>query len=168
MIGPVELIVAAFHDEGKASEVLKHLRGLEKEDVILLVNAAILKKDINGKVSLEETEDIRPGKGAVFGAIAGGLIGLLGGSLGVVVGATVGAATGSLAAGKIDMGFPDETLKELQETLKPNSSAILALIQYQWVDRVLVELDKYEVTLFRQSLKDELATQLSGEQSTSD
>jgi uncharacterized membrane protein len=168
MVGPVELIVAAFHDEEKASEVLKHLRILEKEDFILIANAAILKKDINGKVSLEETEDIHPGKGAVFGAIAGGLIGLLGGPLGVVVGATVGAATGGLAAGKIDMGFPDETLKELQETLKPNTSAILALIQYQWVDRVLVELDNYEATLFRQSLKDELATQLSADQNSPD
>jgi uncharacterized membrane protein len=58
------------------------------------------------------------------------------------------------------MGFPDETLNELKGTLKPGSSAILALLQHEWVDRVVQEMEKYHATLFRQALKDELAAQL--------
>jgi uncharacterized membrane protein len=79
----------------------------------------------------------------------------------VIIGAAAGAATGGVAASKIDMGFPDDTLKELRDTLKPDSSAILALIQHQWVDRVVDELDKYGATLFRQALKDEVVSQLA-------
>jgi uncharacterized membrane protein len=134
MIGPIELIVAAFSDESKAAAVLKDLKKLEKDGVILLVNAAVMVKDEKGKVSIKETEDISGGKGALFGAIAGGLIGLLGGPVGVIIGAAAGAATGGVAASKIDMGFPNDTLKELDDSLTPGTSAILALIQHQWVD----------------------------------
>jgi uncharacterized membrane protein len=160
MIGPIELIVAAFNDETRAAAVLKDLKKLEKDGVILLVNAAVMIKNDKGKVSIKETEDVTGGKGALFGAIAGGLIGLLGGPVGVIIGAAAGAATGGIAAGKIDMGFPDDTLKELDDSLTPGSSAILALIQHQWVDAVVSELEKSGAKLFRQALKDELATQL--------
>lgn len=160
MIGPIELIVAAFSDESKAAAVLKDLKKLEKDGVILLVNAAVMVKDEKGKVSIKETEDISGGKGALFGAIAGGLIGLLGGPVGVIIGAAAGAATGGVAASKIDMGFPNDTLKELDDSLTPGTSAILALIQHQWVDTVVSELEKAGAKLFRQALKEELATQL--------
>ena len=164
MIGPVELIVAAFKEEDKAAEVLKTLKQLEKDQVIFLVNAAVMTKDEKGKTSIKETQDVGTGKGALFGAVAGGLVGLLGGPVGVIVGAAAGAATGGIAANKIDMGFPDDTLKELQETLTPGSSAILALIQHEWVDRVVEEMEKYGAALFRQSLKDELVAQLAEEE----
>jgi uncharacterized membrane protein len=168
MIGPVELIVAAFKEEEKAAEVLKTLKQLEKDQVIFLVNAAVMTKDENGKTSIKETQDVGTGKGALFGAVAGGLVGLLGGPVGVIVGAAAGAATGGIAANKIDMGFPDDTLKELQETLTPGSSAILALIQHEWVDRVVEEMEKYGASLFRQSLKDELVAQLAEEEEKSE
>ena len=164
MIGPIELIVAAFNDPAKAGEVLEAMKDLQKEEIFRLLNAAIMVKDRDGKVSIKETEDVGAGKGALAGAIVGGLIGLLGGPVGVVVGAAAGAATGGVAAHKIDMGFPDDTLEELKESLTPNSSAILALIQHQWVDRVVEEMEKAGATLFRQALKDDLAAQLaSGE-----
>jgi len=161
MMGPIELIVAAFGDETKAGAVLKDLKTLEKDGVILLVNAAVMVKDDNGKLSIKETEDISSGKGALFGAIAGGVIGLLGGPVGVIIGAAAGAATGGVAANKIDMGFPNDTLKELESSLTPGSSAILALIQHQWVDTVISELEKAGARIFHQALKEELAAQLA-------
>lgn len=163
MIGPVELVVAAFANEEKAEQVLKSLKKMQKEQVIFLVNAAVMTKDEKGKVSMRETQDVGSGKGALFGAIAGGLVGLIGGPVGVVVGAAAGAATGGVAANRIDMGFPDDTLKELQETLTPGSSAIVALIQHEWVDRVVEELEKEQASLFRQALKDEIVAQLEEE-----
>ena len=73
-----------------------------------------------------------------------------------------------IAANKIDMGFPDDTLKEIQESLTPGSSAILALIQHEWVDRVVEELEKFGASLFRQALKEEIASQLDEEISEDD
>jgi uncharacterized membrane protein len=160
MIGPVELIVAAFNEEIKAGEVLTQLKEMDKNGVIAILNAAVMTKKVNGKITVKETEDVDAKRGAIFGAIAGGLVGLIGGPAGVIVGAAAGAAAGGVAANQIDMGFPNEVLEELQESLQPGSSAIIALIQHEWLDRVLAELENYGAKLFRQTLKEELAAQL--------
>ncbi len=88
---------------------------------------------------------------------------MIGGPAGVVVGAAAGAATGGVAAKKIDMGFPDETLRELQASLKPGSSAVIALIRHKWVDRVIAELENFGAKLFRQTLTDEISAQLEAD-----
>ncbi len=160
MIGPVELIVAAFNEEEKAGEVLSQLKELDKKGVIAILNAAVMKKTAAGKISIKETEDVDAKRGALFGALTGGLVGLLGGPAGVIVGAAAGAAAGGVAANQIDMGFPNEVLEELKESLEAGSSAVIALIQHEWLDRVLAELENYGAKLFRQTLKEEIAAQL--------
>jgi uncharacterized membrane protein len=55
--------------------------------------------------------------------------GLAGKSSAVIVGAAAGAASGGVAAGKIDMGFPDNFLKKLQEGLQPDNSALVILLE---------------------------------------
>jgi uncharacterized membrane protein len=164
MIGPVELVVAAFNETDKASEALKTLKSLQKDGVIRLINAAVMSRDTKGIVNVHETQDVGAGHGAVFGAIVGGLVGLLGGPVGAIVGAAAGAATGGVAADRIDMGFPNETLNEIKETLIPGSSAILALIQHQWVDRVVAEMENFGAALYRQALREEIAAQLENEE----
>jgi uncharacterized membrane protein len=161
MIGPVEMIVAAFPDIKKADEVLKDLKELDKEGVIDVINAAVLVKTQLGKTTVSETGDPRAKHGALFGAVAGGLIGLLGGPAGVIVGAAAGAATGGLAADRIDMGFEDDYLKEVRDSLPLGSSAIIALVQHEWVDRVLDALEDYEGQVIRRAIKDDIVAQLS-------
>ena len=161
MSGPYELIIAAFQDENKADEALKSLKELDKQDVIDVINAAVLVKDQDGKASIKETGDPDAKRGALFGAVVGGLIGLLGGPAGVVVGAAAGAAAGGVAAHKIDLGFDDDYLKEVQESLPPGSSAIFALIEHEWVEKVVEALDAYEADIIQRTIKAEIAAQLS-------
>jgi uncharacterized membrane protein len=162
---PVTLLVKAFSEEKQADEVLKSLKRLDRQGIFNIVNAAVLVRHENGRTSLRETEDVRAGRGALFGALAGGLIGLLGGPAGVIVGAAAGAATGSVAASAIDMGFADQYLKDIQEGLKPGTSAIIALVEHEWVERVIQELDQLEGQLFRQEIKAEIAAQLEATES---
>ena len=42
MNGPTELIIVAFTDENKAEEALKDLKQIDKEDLIDVINAAVL------------------------------------------------------------------------------------------------------------------------------
>ena len=156
---PISLVVYAYDEESKADQVLKALKELQKRRVFTVLNAAVLVMDMDGKAKLKETEDIRAGRGALFGAIAGALIGLLGGPAGVIVGAAAGAATGGMAAHQTDMGFSDEYLKEIQESLRPGSSALIALVEHEWVERVVEELREFEGALFLQALKADIATQ---------
>ena len=159
---PVSLLVYAYNEPDKADKVLKALKELDKTGIIAVLNAAVLAMDKDGKVKLRETEDVDAKRGAIFGAIAGGLVGLLGGPAGVIVGAAAGAAAGGVAAHKIDMGFSDEYLKDLQQSLTPGSSAIIALVEHEWVEKVVQELEEHEGRLFRQALKADIAAQLAG------
>ena len=165
MDAPVALVVDAFNDEDKADEVLKVLQKLDRKGIVNIVNAAVLVRDESGKARLKETQDVGAKRGALFGAIAGGLLGLLGGPAGVIVGATAGAATGGVAAHQIDMGFSDDYLKEFQEGLEPGTSAIIALVEHEWIERVVEELDKFEGKLFRQTLKADIAARLKASES---
>ena len=160
MSAPVTLFVKAFTDEDQADVVLKALRKLDQQKVFNILNAAVLVRDEKGRTRMKETQDIDAKRGALFGAIAGGLLGLLGGPAGVIVGAAAGAATGGAAAHVIDMGFSDKYLKEIREGLPPGSSAVIALVEHEWVARVEEELDRFEGRLFRQALKADIASQL--------
>jgi len=158
---PVSLLVHAYNEVSKADEVLKGLQELEKRGIFTVLNAAVLMRDADGKDTWKETEDVDAKRGALFGAVAGGLIGLLGGPAGMIVGAAAGAAAGGVAAHRIDMGFSDEYLKDIQQSLTPNSSALIALVEHEWVERVIQELEAHEGKLFRQALKADIAAQIA-------
>lgn len=164
MSGPMELLVSAYNEPSKADSVLQQMKKAEKDGLIRIANAAILTKDSDGKVNIHETEDVDSRKGAIFGAITGGLLGLLGGPIGAILGAAAGAATGGFAAKKLDFGFENDALDELKEGLTPGSSAIIAIVEHAWVDKVIAELEKFEGKLFRRMLMGQIADQLAAEQ----
>jgi len=69
--------------------------------------------------------------GGTSGALWGTLIGLLflNPLAGMAIGAGIGAASGALAGKLSDYGVPDDFIKELGSTIKPNSSALFLLVQ---------------------------------------
>lgn len=137
-----ELIIAEFKGEEAAEAALQEpaVRSLVDEGVIAVVNLAVLKMDKDGKLSFRETQDVGSGRGALAGAITGGLIGLLGGPAGALLGAVTGAVTGGIAANAIDMGFLNDDLKEYGKDMEPDSSALVALVEHIWIERMRDEL----------------------------
>jgi uncharacterized membrane protein len=164
MSAPLELLVAAFDGESAAETALKQLKEMQKDGVVSVVNAAVLVKTKSGHAHIKETEDVRAGAGAVFGAIVGGLVGLIGGPAGVIVGAAAGAATGGMAAHKIDMGFTNKNLEQMQALLPAGSSAIIAIVTLDWVERVSQALEKLDARLVRQSLHEDVLHQAGAPQ----
>lgn len=158
---PVQLIVAAFNDEGAADKALEALKEYKREKAINILDAAIIRKDADGKLHIKETADMGGGKGAVIGGVLGGVIGLIAGPPGVVVGAGIGAAVGGLTAKFVDAGIPDSRLRELGEALKPHTSAIVAILELIWVEQVQAELQKQGADVMTQALKDDISKQLA-------
>jgi uncharacterized membrane protein len=154
------MVVIAFQEESKADEVLSTLKQLDVEATVDLKSAAVVKRDAEGTVRIKETKDFDAKQGAIGGALAGGLLGLLTGRL--VVGALVGAAGGAAAGHGIDMGLNDEYLKSVGESLGSGTSALVALVAFERVERAMAELDKFEGgTILRHTLSDEVYQQLS-------
>jgi uncharacterized membrane protein len=156
----IELVAVTFDEAGKADEARRILKGLGDQDAIELRNMAVLVKEQDGKTTLKETADVDAKQGALFGAVVGGVIGLLGGPAGVVLGAAAGAATGRVTADKIDRGFSDEYLEQIQGALQPGSSALVTLVEGASVDKVAEALADLNGQLVRQQLTDDIVKQL--------
>jgi len=129
---PVQLIVAAFQNEGDAKEALKALKQAKKEGLIKIDSAAILRKDEKGKIHIKETHDMGGGKGAALGGVGGAAVGLIAGAA-LAAPLAVGALIGGLVAKLRDSGFSDERLETLGESLQPGTSAIIAVVEHEWV-----------------------------------
>lgn len=108
---------------------------------------------------IHETNDFTAEQGLVGGALVGGLLDLIKG--GLLGGALVGAGVGYLASKALDLGFSDDFLKEIADTLTPNSSAIVAAVEFEQVDEAMRALDPYHGKILRQTLPPEQAQQLA-------
>lgn len=149
---PDEIIIATFNDEKTANEALSAFKRWASTVDMKVINAAVMVKDQKGKTTVRQDEDVEPLEGTLFGAVVGGLIGLFGGPLGAAVGAAAGAATGGVTAAVVKMGFTDEEIKAIQNSLRPGSSALVALIEPQWMEAARQELNRYPCQIWSRTL----------------
>jgi uncharacterized membrane protein len=156
---PIQLIVAAFKDEKAAKEALKALKQAQKDKLIKIENAAVLRKDEKGKLHIRETADMGGKKGAALGGVAGAAIGLIAGPA-LLVPAAVGALVGGLSAKLRDSGFQDQRLKEIGEGLTPGSSAIVAVVEHTWVKQVEAAMAEAGAQAMTASISADIANQL--------
>ncbi len=156
---PIQLIIAAFQDEKAARHALKALKQAQKDKVIKIDNAAVLHKDEKGKLHIQETADMGSGKGATLGGVAGAAIGLIAGPA-LLVPAAVGALVGGLTAKLRDSGFSDARLEALGGSLKPGSSAIVAVVEHTWVDQVKKAIAEAGADTLTASISEDISQQL--------
>ena len=157
---PLQIIVAAFQEEDAADGALRALKEAKKEKLISIDNAAVIRKDEDGKLHIKETADMGGGKGAGVGVLVGGAIGLLAGPLGVVAGSALGAAVGGITAKLYDGGFKDERLEQIGASLQPGTSAIVAVIEHRWVKDLERELAEEGADVTTVALAADIAEQL--------
>lgn len=161
--GGVELVARVFDSPEKASEAMEFLRQLQ---YIKIEHSAVLVKDDEGNVKVKETGDVDAKRGRIVGAITGGLIGLVGGPVGVVIGALAGAGAGGFAAKRIDMGLSDDFLNNFENSLKPGSSALVVLVEHQWVNQLSDSMSDIEGVTFQTTLSDQILEQILEEDET--
>lgn len=111
----MQIIAANFGTKDGAKEALKAL----KQNKLKRGDVAVLSKSEKGKLHVKETDDWGGGKGAVAGAVVGSFI--------PVVGTIAGAIIGGVTAKLRDGGFPNDTLKEMADSLEPEHSMIVVL-----------------------------------------
>ncbi|MDM7923926.1 MAG: DUF1269 domain-containing protein [Pyrinomonadaceae bacterium] len=155
---PIQLIVAAFSTTERAANAMNGLKEGEAAGTISLVDAAVVTKNVDGELEVTDSRTrSRKAAGFLTGGIVGGAIGLLAGPVGL---AAVGGGVLGTLAGKLS-GLPIEiTMKDIGESLTPGSSAILAVVEHSWVDKVKAELAAQSATIAHESLKADIAQQL--------
>jgi uncharacterized membrane protein len=162
---PVQLLIAAFQDEGGASAALQTLKEAKKEKLVAIKDAAVLRKDAQGKLHVSETGDMTGTRGGAIGAVVGAGLGILTGGAALAI-AGIGAVAGGLAAKLRDSGFNDERLRKLGEGLTPGSSAIVAVIEHTWVTEMEEELRKAGAEVVTEAIAADIAAKLEAGQNT--
>ncbi|MGF1582266.1 MAG: DUF1269 domain-containing protein [Gemmataceae bacterium] len=146
------LVIIGYEDMLKAEEVRLTLLRLQEEYLIDLEDAVVVVRGEDGKVKLRQLYDLTTA-GAVSGGFWGSLIGVL--FLSPLLGLAVGAATGAVSGALSDVGINNDFMKQLGETLKPETSALCVLVRKSTPDKVVEEIQKYGGTILKSSLSHE-------------
>jgi len=155
-----DLVCVAFDDPTTADRALTELTALQKEYLIEFKDACVVVRSPDGEVHLHQAVPLVK-RGALAGGSSGALWGTLIGLLflnplaGMAIGAAAGAASGALAGKLSDYGIPDDFIKELGNTIKPNSSALFLLVQKVTADKVLPRMAEFKGHVLKTSLSDE-------------
>jgi uncharacterized membrane protein len=133
---PETLIYAVYNGQDTASQVFKTMKSAQGETGERIESYAVVSKDLKGKVKVRD-QRIRD---ASVGAVLGGVIGLIGGPLGVAAGATAGGAVGYLTGDAV--GIPRDKVESMKQSLTPDSSAVVVVLDDRWVKDVQHDLNQ--------------------------
>ena len=133
---PIQIFIATFNDETEAKQALHDFQAMDREGSLELIDAVVVVRGADGKVSYEETADPSGKKWAKRGAIAGGVVGLIF-PPSLIASAIVGGGAGGIWGKIRDKGFKDEDLKEVGKSLPPGTSGIIAIAE----DRMVAQLE---------------------------
>ena len=129
-----EVFVAEYADESGAQSALNTLEEMDKAGSIEIIDAAVIAKDREGKVTIVETAELTPKKGAGKGAVVGAVLAVIF-PPSLLAGAVLGGTIGALVGKFTDKGLFDNTaLKEAAEDLPEGSSAVVAVVEDTWVN----------------------------------
>lgn len=144
------IIAITFAQIQEAERVRQSLSEVEHEGRLNLDDSAVVVKDAHGRIHVHNEVD----RGIKVGALGGGVLGLLigfifGGPIGsMLVGIFGGALMGSLAQMGVDKGF----MKDVEEAMPPESSALFFILRDEEPDAAIAALEPYQGTVYHTSL----------------
>ncbi|MBA1159089.1 DUF1269 domain-containing protein [Microvirga mediterraneensis] len=160
-----ELVTIGFDNPHEADRVLTELARLQREYLIDLEDAVVAIRQPDGKVNLKQSINL-VGVGAASGGLSGALWGSLVGLLflnpvaGMALGGLVGAGSGALSGSLVDYGIDDNFIRQVADTLQPNTSALFILVRKAQPEKVLGELSQVRGRVLRSSLSPEQEARL--------
>lgn len=128
------LTVLKFESSDGAEQALTTLAELQKQQLITIVDAAIVTWPADKKKPKTRQLHNMAGIGALSGAFWGMLFGLI--FLIPIAGLAIGAAMGALSGSLADVGIDDRFIKDVQAKVTPGTSALFLMSTGAVVDRV--------------------------------
>lgn len=126
---PETLVGISFQDNFRAQEFLTAAMRMASQGHLVLKDAVVVTKSLEGETTVRETIDPQPKRSAIAGAMWTGLIGLLvGGPAGLLAGTAVGAGAGAVTAKVVDLGIPDEWVDWFRQAAEPGRATVALLV----------------------------------------
>lgn len=155
-----DLVVLDFDGPETADAMLTKLRALKKQELIDLLDAAVVVRPENGDIQIKQSVNL-VALGASSGLSSGALVGTLAGLLvlnpiaGFALGGAAGAAMGALGGRLSDFGIDDGFIRELGQTIRPGTSALFLRVAKATPDKVIAETAAFNPRVLRTSLSKE-------------
>jgi uncharacterized membrane protein len=131
---PLDVLIAVYLIPDLAQGDFDAYVKLVEDKTIVTEGVALVVKDADGEVHVQETGDHLGKKGAKVGGGVGLVIGLFAPPLlaATAVGAGVGAAAGKFARHRVQAGIGDK----LDDALPPGSAGVIAVYDHEHADQV--------------------------------
>lgn len=157
-----QLVVATFADPDSAEKALEAIQSASRSGVIAISDYAVVEKDADGNVSTRNRVSTSTAWGAGIGAALGGLLAFMFPVAGMAIGAGGGALIGKSIGNNVDAEF----VRQVQDGLAPNSSALFVIVRDGDADiasgaRALIgALEPFQGKLYQTTLSSDLEEQL--------
>lgn len=119
-----DLVVISFDNVATAEEVRSRVRQLQKAGLLGVTDAAVISKDPEGKIVVNNEVSRETKIGAGVGAVLGAVLGFVFPIAGIVIGTAGGAAVGAMVGNGVDRKF----VQDVQDMLTPGSSALFLVL----------------------------------------
>ncbi len=147
-------MVWTYAEKGQGQKALGQVQELGRQYAIELLNATVLEKDAKGDVHVHEEKQVHSKGRVALGVALGGLAGLVIGPVALVAGVIGGAVAGRKSAKKVEVGFSEEKLRKLNESLPPGGSALILVVEHRWFNTLQVEMAASGGQLIHERLSD--------------
>ena len=147
-----QLVVLSFDDMETAEKVHQSLVSAKKQGLITIDDAAVVVKDENGKVKV----DNQVARGTWISTAVGGGLGLLIGAIFFPIGGLVlGLAGGALVAKAMDLGVDGKFVDDVSEKIQPGTSALFIMAEDANTAAILAVLREYDGHVMQTTLDSE-------------
>jgi len=153
-----DMVVLAFDGETGADQGRQKLVELNNQYVLNLVDAVEVVRHADGKIKVKNIRNLT-GVGAMGGAFWGLIFGLL--FFMPLFGVAVGAVSGAIAGHFMHFGVSKDFLKQIEDSVKPGTSALAILAANVTVDKVITALAPLHPKVIRSSLSSEQEAKLN-------
>lgn len=146
------VLAITFEDETQGPACLQTIKSLRQQGQLKINDAAVVIKDAEGKVKVDNMVE----SGVKEGALVGGFVGLLLASVFFpLAGIALGAAGGALVGKTLNTGLDKKFITDVQDAIKPGNSAVLFIVSHENVGLLITALEPYKGHIFQSSFDSE-------------
>jgi uncharacterized membrane protein len=153
------IIAYIFADRKTAKQVSGELKSSAWIQNYKVIADAVVEMDEKGKAHIHQ--DGHGGIGAGAGLAIGGLLGLIGGPAGLLALAVAGGVIGGFAGHFTGRIIPKEDLDQLAAQMKPNTSAILAIVEDKESEALIASMTPYKGQVVTLTVGDEACGEIA-------
>jgi uncharacterized membrane protein len=146
------VLAITFEDETQGPACLRTIKSLRDHGQLKINDAAVVVKDAEGKVKVDNMVE----SGVKEGALIGGFVGLLLASVFFpLAGIALGAGGGALIGKTLNTGLDKKFITDVQDSIKPGNSAVLFIVNHENVGLLITALEPYKGQIFQSSFDSE-------------